>query len=58
MSEASDPKPTQQERAVAAISAIMSGADLTTEAMALSNEFTDRQTARLSSWLRRGPRTP
>jgi hypothetical protein len=43
----------QQERAIEAINAIFSGSDLTEESLRLANEFTDRQTARLSAWLRR-----
>ena len=31
----------------------MNGGDLTQETLNLSNEFTDRQTARLTDWLRR-----
>ena len=42
-----------EKRALAAIAAINGGANPTGEAFALSNEFTDRQTARLTAWLRR-----
>jgi hypothetical protein len=44
---------TQEERALEAIWAIGAGADPTAEAFRLSNEFTDRQTARFWAWLRR-----
>jgi hypothetical protein len=44
---------SQEERAIQAITAIFSGADLTEESTKLSNEFTDRQTARLERWLRK-----
>ena len=47
---------TQEQRAQRAIEAIFSGADLNAEAMQLANEFTDRQTARLSAWVRGGSR--
>jgi hypothetical protein len=47
----------QQERAIEAITAIFSGSDLTEESLQLANEFTDRQTARVSAWLRRPGRT-
>ena len=56
MAEAASPGPrdgeTQEQRAQRAIEAIFSGSDLTEEAMTLANEFTDRQTARLSKWVR------
>ncbi|MFF7682365.1 hypothetical protein ACFZA2_06325 [Microbacterium sp. NPDC007973] len=42
-----------EERALRALRAIDGGADIGAEALALSNEFTDRHTARLSAWLRR-----
>lgn len=51
--EPSEPSETQEQRAERAITAIVAGGDLTTEAMTLSNEFTDRQTERLRAWLRR-----
>jgi len=44
---------TQEERAVRSLQAIFGGADLTAETTQLANEFTDRQTGRLKSWLRR-----
>ena len=49
---------SQEQRAQRAIEAIFSGADLNAEAMQLANEFTDRQTARLSAWVRGGSRRP
>ena len=48
-----DEPETQEERAMRALAAIWGGADLTEEAMKLSNEFTDRQTTRLSKWFKR-----
>jgi hypothetical protein len=47
-----DPPETQQQRAIRAIEAIMAGANPAVEAELLANEFTDRQTARLSKWVR------
>jgi len=44
----------QEQLAAEAISAIFSGADLVEESTRLANEYTDRQTSRLSSWFRRG----
>jgi hypothetical protein len=44
---------TQEERAMRALRAIWGGADLTEEAMKLSNEFTDQNTARFTAWFRR-----
>ena len=44
---------TQEERAVRSLQAIFGGADLTAETTRLANEFTDRQTGRLTGWLRR-----
>lgn len=44
---------TQQQRAIRAIEAIFSGADLATETLQLSNEFTDRQVERLRRAMRR-----
>lgn len=41
-----------------ALRAIFDGGDLSAETLNLSNEFTDRQTARLSRWLRRGQTGP
>jgi hypothetical protein len=49
----SEPTPTQQERAIAAINAIAAGADPSREAFRLANDFTDRQTAKLSDWVGR-----
>jgi hypothetical protein len=43
----------QEERANRAIEAMMRGGDLSMEAQGLSNEFTDRQTARIGAWWRR-----
>jgi hypothetical protein len=43
----------QEQRALQALDAIMKGGDLTEETMSLSNEFTDRQTARFSTWVHR-----
>lgn len=45
---------TQEQRAMRAVQAIFAGGDLSAETLNLSNEFTDRQTARLGRWLRRG----
>ena len=42
-----------EKRALEAIAAINAGANPTREAFTLSNEFTDRQSARLSAWVRR-----
>lgn len=42
----------QEQRALAALASIHAGADLGEETLALSNEFTDRQTARVRAWLR------
>jgi hypothetical protein len=44
---------TQQQRAMRAIAAIFSGGDLAAETLQLSNEFTDRQVARLKAAVRR-----
>jgi len=44
---------TQEERAMRALQAIWGGADLTEEAMTLSNEYTDRHAGRLAAWVRR-----
>jgi hypothetical protein len=43
-------------RAIRAIEAIFSGGDLAAETLQLSNEFTDRQVARLKKAFRRAPR--
>lgn len=49
-----DPGPdSPEQRALRALRAIDDGADIGAEALKLSNEFTDRHTARLSAWLRR-----
>jgi hypothetical protein len=49
-----DPEPvTQEERAIRSLEAIFSGADLTAETTQLANEFTDRQSGRLTGWLKR-----
>jgi hypothetical protein len=44
---------TQEERAIRSLQAIFSGGDLTAETTQLANEFTDRQSGRLTGWLRR-----
>ncbi|WP_295784298.1 hypothetical protein [uncultured Microbacterium sp.] len=46
-----------EERALRALRAIDEGADISAEALALSNEFTDRHTARLTAWWRRRRRS-
>ncbi len=43
----------QQQRAIAALQAVWAGGNLGEETQKLSNEFTDRQTARFAAWLRR-----
>ncbi|RUR01678.1 hypothetical protein [Labedella endophytica] len=43
----------QEERATRAIESIMRGGDLGAETQSLSNEFTDRQLARIGAWFRR-----
>ncbi|WP_368499011.1 hypothetical protein [Herbiconiux sp. A18JL235] len=43
----------QERRALEALGSISRGGDLGAETLALSNEFTDRQTARFGAWLRR-----
>lgn len=48
----------QEERALRALDAIHGGGDLAAESQALSNEFTDRQAARITGWLRRVLRRP
>jgi hypothetical protein len=49
-----DPAPeSQQERAIRSLEAIFSGADLTAETTQLANDFTDRQSGRLTGWLKR-----
>ncbi len=42
-----------EKRALEAIVAVNAGANPTWEAFKLSNEFTDRQTARFAAWWRR-----
>ena len=42
-----------EKRALEAIAAVAAGANPTREAYTLSNEFTDRQSARVAAWLRR-----
>ncbi len=49
---------TAEQRALRALRAIDDGADIGAEAFALSNEFTDRHTARLAAWWRRRRRSP
>jgi hypothetical protein len=49
---------TQQERAMETINAIAAGADPSSEALRLANEFSDRQSARLAAWLRRSKSQP
>jgi hypothetical protein len=44
---------TQEQRAARTIRAIFAGGDLGAETLRLSNEFTDRQVARLKAALRR-----
>ena len=41
-----------EKRALEAIAAISAGANPAAEAFSLSNEFSDRQAARLRTWLR------
>jgi len=51
----------QEERALRALESIRQGGDLGAETLELSNEFTDRHTARLKAWLGarlRGGRAP
>ena len=43
---------TREERALRSLEAVFGGADLTTEATQLANEFTDHQTGRLRHWLK------
>jgi hypothetical protein len=47
---------SQQQRAIRAIEAIFAGGDLAAETLQLSNEFTDRQVARLKKAIRRPSR--
>ncbi|WP_156459160.1 hypothetical protein [Microbacterium sp. Leaf151] len=44
---------TQEERALRAIANMQAGADISDEALRLSNEYTDRQTLRMKEWLAR-----
>jgi hypothetical protein len=44
---------TQEERALRSLQAIFGGADLTAETTQLANEFTDRHSGRLTSWVKR-----
>ena len=46
-----------EKRALEAIAAINAGANPAAEAFSLSNEFSDRQVARLRTWLRTWLRT-
>lgn len=48
-----EPADEQERRAHQALESIFSGGDLGDETLRLSNEFTDRHTARFSAWLRR-----
>ncbi len=43
----------QERRALRSIEAINAGADIGDEAFQLANEFTDRNTARATAWLKR-----
>ncbi|MCS5734085.1 hypothetical protein [Herbiconiux daphne] len=45
----------QEQRALQALESILTGGDLGDETLRLSNEFTDRHTARISQWFRRLP---
>ena len=49
---------TQEQRALRSLQSIFGGADLTAETMRLANEFTDRQSGRLTGWLRRRRHEP
>lgn len=42
----------QEKRALDALASIQAGGDLGEETLALSNEYTDHQTARFRAWLR------
>lgn len=42
----------QETRAIETINAIFAGGDLGEETLDLSNEFTDRQAARIAAWVR------
>jgi hypothetical protein len=52
MVDVEDPDETQEQRAMRALQNILNGANVTDESMKLSNEYTDRQTAKLSAWFR------
>ncbi|MCU1446678.1 hypothetical protein [Cryobacterium sp.] len=43
----------QEQRALRGLESIFIGGDLVEESLKLSNQFTDRQTGRLSAWFRR-----
>ena len=47
-----DDEETQEQRALRALQSILAGGDLTEETLALSNDFTDRQTGRIGAWFR------
>lgn len=48
-----DDDATQEERALRALANIHAGADITDEAMRLSNDYTDRRTRRVKAWFAR-----
>ena len=48
-----DDDATQEERALRALANIRAGADITDEAMRLSNDYTDRQMRRVKAWFAR-----
>jgi len=48
-----DEEETQEQRALRHISAMANGADITEHASDLSNDFTDRITARIVGWFTR-----
>jgi hypothetical protein len=51
-----DEDETQEQRALRQIRAMADGADITRSASELSNDFTDRITARIAGWFSRGKR--
>ncbi len=51
-----DDDETQEQRALRQIRAMAEGADITQSASDLSNDFTDRITARIAAWFSRGKR--
>jgi len=51
MADENDESPRQ--RALRSIKAMSDGANIPDEAFQLSNEFTDRHTARFTAWLKR-----